>query len=32
MALRRMSRERLKTAIKVWAVVLVGLMVYLLFL
>ena len=32
MALRRMTRERLNTAIKVWAVVLVGLMVYLLFL
>jgi len=31
-ALRRMTRERLNTAIKVWAVVLVGLMVYLLFL
>jgi undecaprenyl-diphosphatase len=32
MALRRMTRERLNTAIKVWAVALVGLMVYLLFL
>ena len=32
MALRRMTRERLNTAIRVWAVVLVGLMVYLLFL
>ncbi len=29
MALRRMTRERLNTAIRVWAVVLIGLMVYL---
>jgi undecaprenyl-diphosphatase len=32
MVLRRMPRQRLNTAIRVWAVVLVGLMVYLLFL